>query len=108
MVRNLHKISEFIIENCDQNISIDTLCKKFSFSKNHIINVFKRTYGITPNVYLNMIRLKKAEELLAVTSDSLETISLSCGYHSYSHFYRQFVRKNNVSPEEFRKQKRNK
>ncbi len=103
-----HKISEFIIENCDQNISIDTLCKKFSFSKNHIINVFKRTYGMTPNVYLNMVRLKKAEELLSVTSDSLESISLNCGYHSYSHFYRQFIRKNNISPDEFRKQKRNK
>lgn len=103
-----HKISEYIIENFDQNINIDTLCEKFSFSKNHIINVFKKTYGMTPNVYLNMIRLKKIEELLAVTSDSIEVIAFNCGYRSYSHFYRQFIRKNNISPEEFRKQKRNK
>ena len=103
-----HEISEFIIENSQQNITIDTLSERFSFSKNHIINVFKRAYGMTPNVYLNMVRLKKAKELLSVTADSLESISMSCGYHSYSHFYRQFIRKNNISPEEYRKQKRHK
>lgn len=101
-----HKIAGYILENCQQNISIDTLCERFSFSKNHIINVFKKAFGMTPNVYLNMVRLKKAEEMLIVTTEPIETISFNCGYRNYSHFYRQFVRKNNMSPEEFRRQKR--
>ena len=39
-------------------------------------------------------------------SEPIENIAYSCGYQNYSHFYRQFVRKNNTSPESFRKQKR--
>lgn len=100
------EISEFISENYQQNISIDMLCKRFSFSKNHIINIFKNSFRQTPIAYLNLVRLKRAEELLITTSKSIESISFSCGYQNYSHFYRQFMHKNNISPESFRKQKR--
>lgn len=100
------KISEFISENYQQSISIDMLCKRFSFSKNHIINIFKKSFGLTPIAYLNSVRLNRAEELLISTSESIESISFRCGYQNYSHFYRQFIRKNNISPEGFRKQKR--
>ena len=100
------KIAKYIDENRIQNITIDTLCKEFSFSKNHIINLFKKTFGQTPIAYLNLSRLKKAEELLITTSEPIENISIGCGYQNYSHFYRQFVRKNDISPENFRKQKR--
>ena len=100
------QIADFIQKNSRQNISIDMLCKQFNFSKNHIINLFKKSYGMTPNVYLNMFRLKNAEELLITTSKPIESISIQCGYGNYSHFYRQFMRKNNISPEGFRKKKR--
>ncbi len=100
------KIADFIQKNHQHNISIDMLCKRFSFSKNHIINTFKESFGLTPIAYLNLIRLKRAEEYLITTSDAIESISYHCGYQNYSHFYRQFVRKNNISPENFRKKKR--
>jgi len=99
------KIAEFIQENYFRNISIDMLCKEFSFSQNHIINLFRHAFGQTPITYLNSLRIKKAEELLIATSDPIESISLRCGYPSYSHFYRQFLRKNGISPERFRKEK---
>lgn len=60
---------------------------------------------MTPNVYLNTVRLKKAEELLIVTSEPIENIAFSCGYRNYSHFYRQFMRQNGISPEQFRRNK---
>lgn len=100
------KILKFIEENYRNNITINMLCKRFSFSKNHIINMFKASFGQTPITYLNLVRLKRVEELLITTSEAIECIAFRCGYQNYSHFYRQFVRKNNVSPENFRKQKR--
>lgn len=99
-------IATFVSENYQQNISIDMICKRFSFSKNHIINIFKKSFGITPIAFLNLVRLKKAEELLITTSDPIESISFNCGYQNYSHFYRQFKHKNHLTPEAFRKQKR--
>ncbi len=101
-----NKIAEYINQNYRNIFSIDMLCKEFSFSKNHIINIFKKDFGQTPISYLNTIRISRAEELLITTSDSIKSISCDCGYRNYSHFYRQFINKNMISPEEFRMRKR--
>ena len=99
-------IQKFIADHFQQEISINTLCERFSFSRNHIINIFKKEFGQTPISYLNTVRIHKAEELLITTSRPIDNICFSCGYRNYSHFYRQFVHKNNVSPEKFRTLKR--
>ena len=101
-----NKIAQYINQNYRNEITIDILCKEFSFSKNHIINTFKKEFGQTPISYLNTTRISKAEELLIATSNSIENIAYDCGYRNYSHFYRQFIHKNTISPEEFRKRKR--
>ena len=100
------KIADYISKECYNNITLEALCEKFHFSKNHIINIFKKEFGITPNAYAMQLKLSRAEYLIEVTSDSLESISLKCGFQNYSHFYRQFMRKNNISPEKFRNEKR--
>jgi len=86
--------------------SLDALAERFHFSKNHIINLFRQSYDMTPVDYLNTLRLQRAMHLLEATSDSAEEIACVCGFHSYSHFYRLFFRKNRVSPTLWRKQKR--
>ncbi len=99
-------IADFIAKECPKDISIERLCKEFHFSKNHIINTFKKAFGMTPIAYMNHLRLKQAEYRMIVTSDSLEQISLQCGFQTYSHFYKLFLRKNGQSPEQWRKDKR--
>lgn len=101
-----NKIAFFIQKEYQNSVTLELLCEKFNFSKNHIINNFKKEFGVTPITYLNNIRLKNAEHLIEATSDSIENIAADCGYQNYSHFYRQFVRKNNISPEKFRDKKR--
>ncbi len=101
-----NKIADFIENEYKNKITLELLCERFHFSKNHIINSFKKEYHITPITYLNNARLKNAERLIEATSEPIESIAADCGYQNYSHFYRQFVRKNKVSPEKFREQKR--
>ena len=40
--------------------------------------------------------------LLESTSKTSEEIMFECGFNNYSHYYRLFVRKNGVSPSEWR------
>lgn len=101
-----HLIANYLEKEYSHTITLETLCEKFHFSKNHIINVFRHEYNMTPIAYVNHVRLQKAEYLIEVTSDSLENISISCGFQSYSHFYKLFVRKNQLSPDQWREQKR--
>ncbi len=99
------KIADFISKECQHPLSLDMLCNKFHFSKNHIINLFKRSYHTTPLAYANQVRLERAEYLLEVTSEPIENIAAQCGFQNYSNFYKRFYRKNGISPEKWRETK---
>lgn len=100
-----NKIAMYIESEDLKSISLEMICKKFNFSKNHIINIFKKGYGVTPVKYINDIKIKHAKYLLEVTSDTTESIALESGFNDYSHFYKLFLRENGISPTEWRKQK---
>jgi len=96
------KIRRYIEENYLDNITLQKLSKEFSFSKNHVINIFKAEYGVTPFEYINNIKIKNCEYLLEVTGESIENIAFNCGFNNYSQFYRLFIRKNGMTPKEYR------
>lgn len=100
------KVADYIAMECCGSIDLEMICDKFHFSKNHIINTFKRAYGVTPITYMNQLRLQKARYLIEVTSDPLESIAVQCGFHNYSHFYKLFCRENGCSPVAWRERKR--
>ena len=95
-------IADYIEKNHNEEITLEMLSGKFFFSKNHIINLFKKNFGVTPVAYINNAKLKKAEYFLKVTYEPIEKISGLCGFQNYSHFYKLFVRKNGISPKEWR------
>ena len=74
--------------------SITNLAKKYNFSKNYVIRIFKNEVGMTPYQYLKKIRLQKAKQLLRLKETTVEQISLECGYRDYSRFYRDFYEAN--------------
>ena len=100
------RVAQYISEHCASDLTLEMLCREFHFSKNHIINIFKKEYQMTPIQYMNGVKLKEVEYLLEITSKSTEEIVYECGFRNYSHFYRLFYRRHHVSPSEWRKQKR--
>lgn len=100
------KIADYVADNYKIGFSLEDLAEHFHFSKNHIINIFKREYGMTPFEYVAVLRIREAERLLEITSDSIESIAYECGFGNYSNFYRQFCSLNSVSPIIWRREKR--
>ena len=96
-------MAEYMKEHYSEKITLETLCDRFHFSKNHVINLFKKEFSLTPVTYINRLRLLNAERRMEVTSDSLESIAFRCGFPNYSHFYKLFLAKNQCSPEQWRK-----
>lgn len=99
-------MAEYMRDRFNEKITLEILSEKFNYSKNQIINIFKKDFSQTPIDYLNKIRIQKALYLLEVTSNTTESIAESCGFENYSHFYRLFVRQNGVSPTEWRLNRR--
>lgn len=100
------RMADFIAGHCDEEVTLEMLCREFHFSRNHIIHLFREAFGMTPIAYAQHRRLQKAELLIEMTSETLESIAAACGFRNYSHFYRLFVRKNRLSPEKWRESKR--
>ncbi len=100
-----NKIAAYIDKNYNKNITLEDIKKEFLFTKNHIINLFKREYNITPFEYLKKVRLNNALRKIEATSDSLEEIAYSCGFNDYPYFYKVFKKELKISPEKWRKQK---
>lgn len=100
------QIEKFLSQEYLNALSLEKLCRQFSFSKNHIINVFKEAYHVTPFEYINDLKLKRTEYLLEVTSENIESIAYASGFNNYSQFYRLFFRKHRMSPKEWRNIKR--
>jgi AraC-like DNA-binding protein len=99
-------IRRFIANNYLSITSLEDVCREFHYSKNHVINIFREAYGITPFEYLNDVRIRRAMYLLEVTSKSIDEVARESGFNHYSHFYRLFMRKNGISPLEWRKKVR--
>ena len=100
------RIAEYLAEHFTGPVYLEQLCDEFHFSKNHIINLFKQRYGMTPFEYVNLLRIRKAKHLLEATSSPIEQISVESGFRNYSHFYRLFLRESQMSPAQWRKQSR--
>ena len=100
------QIAVFLSKNYRRPLHLEELCQEFRFSKNHIINVFKQEYQMTPIAYLNRLRIDRAEQLLMVTSQSVESICYQCGFNDYAYFYKLFLRTHHMSPTQWRAQKR--
>ncbi len=95
-------IADFIFDHLQTLQGLNEICKRFCYSKNHLIRVFKSEYGMTPIEYLGHARIQRAMYLAEVTSKSFGSICEEVGFHHYSHFYRLFCKKVGMPPEAWR------
>lgn len=106
VVTTARLIAGYIGDNYLTGVTLDGISKHFHFSKNHIINTFKKEYKMTPLAYANLLRITKAESLLEITAEDIETVAFMVGFSNYSHFYKLFYRKNKMSPRAWRQTRR--
>ncbi|HEY5576523.1 MAG TPA: Ada metal-binding domain-containing protein [Clostridiaceae bacterium] len=79
--------------------------KGLGISRNHLVELFRRKYGITPAKYISSHKVAKASHLLSNQDVSIINISLQCGFKSLSAFYELFRKEKGMTPQEFRKNK---
>ena len=100
------KIHEIILEQYRAPFSIEELSRRLSYSKNHLIDVFKKTYGTTPYKYVINLRLEYARQLLITTDKSCQSVSDECGFAEYTLFYKLFCTRFGSSPTKYRENPR--
>jgi YesN/AraC family two-component response regulator len=97
------QVANYIISNSTQVESLSTLSKHFYVSKCYLSRIFKEVTGLTVHEYINMNRIKRAQELLTSSSLSISEITELIGFESVTYFERVFKKYAETSPLKYRK-----
>ncbi len=102
--KNSEKVLEYINNNySDSTLSIQSLLKKFYISESQLRRDIKRVTGMSPNSYINSLRIEKAKNLLLHYKKSVEETSYLCGFSSQFYFSRRFKEYTGYTPSEYKK-----
>ena len=85
------------------DLNLENLSAEFCVSANHLITVFKKEVGVTPNVYLTRVRMKKAAEMLISGQGAIGDISFAVGINDPNYFVKLFKKEYGETPTSFRK-----
>lgn len=97
------RVVDYLSEHFNKSITLDDVSAGVKISKNYLCNAFKRATGVTILDCLNMIRIRKAAELIVYSDLSLNQVSHMCGFVSTSHFNRVFARYAGIPPGQCRR-----
>ncbi|MBE5980658.1 MAG: AraC family transcriptional regulator [Paenibacillaceae bacterium] len=89
-----------------KDIKLKELADELNVSLNHLISVFRKETGITPNSYLQKSRMKQASILLSSTDMTMQEISSSVGISDANYFIKVFKKYYGETPTNYRKRYR--
>ena len=95
---------EFIQANYCNPIKVTDVADYVCINRSYLYTLFQNHMKMSPQQFLTMFRITKSMELLQVTSFSVETIALSCGYNDPIVFTKAFKQTKKMSPSQYRKE----
>ncbi len=101
--KKISEIAEYISENYQADISLSDISNDFYISKCYLSRIFKEITGFTVNEYINIIRVKKAQQLLEHSQHNITEIAALIGYDSITYFEKVFKKYLELSPLKYRK-----
>lgn len=90
-------------ENLGSEIELDEVARGAGLSRPHFYKLFRRQTGVTPNIYLNTLRMEKAVERLGQTDRSVTEIGYELGFSCQSVFTRFFSSHVGMAPTDYRR-----
>ena len=99
----INKAISYIFENIDEEITVDDVARHCSYSKYHLMRMFKEDTDEALYQFIKRVRLERSAWRLKVEKDkSITEIGVDYGYSS-SNFATAFKKHLNVTPADFRK-----
>ena len=98
-----HDVSEYILAHFCEQIRLDELAERFLISESYLSRSFNDIIGIGITEYINILRVRKAQELLEDSKLSVAEIAQAVGFESASYFGRVFQKHLAIPPSRYRK-----
>lgn len=96
-------ITDYMNEHIEDQITLDTITKKFAINRNKLNELFMKHSSMTCMSYLQKLRLDLGKILLTKTDLPVSEISLRVGYPDSNYFTKLFKKTEGMTPTQYRK-----
>ncbi|PMR60726.1 AraC family transcriptional regulator [Verrucosispora sp. ts21] len=93
----------WVMRRLDQPLTVEDLARQANMSSRHLARHFHAVTGTTPLQWLLTQRIRRAQELLETTDDSVDTIASTAGMGTATTLRRHFHRTIGVPPDTYRR-----
>ncbi len=100
-------IIEYIHECYHKQINTADICEKFGYSESYFCRKFKQVTGLSPMVYIRLLRLESSKSLLKETTADITSIAVACGFSDTGYFQKSFKEIYGITPIKYRKSESN-
>ncbi len=101
-INRFTKLLDYVDLNFHEQVSLDTAAKMCNLSYCYFSRQFKKIMGKSFTEYLNFIRIRESEKLLAASEKDITETALTTGFSNSSYFIKQFKRYKGISPKKFK------
>ncbi len=72
--------------------NLDDLAREIGWSRRHLTERFRDTFGMTPKVMARILRFERAQQMMRLpTAPSLSSVAAACGYADQAHMTREWT-----------------
>ena len=99
---SMEAVPAYIDEHISEVLRVEDLAEMCSLSYSGFAKKFCRMFGRSCKSYIELVRVRKAGQLLKDTSDDINTISQETGFSDASHMIRCFKKEYGTTPKKYR------
>lgn len=99
----IRKAMRALQERVGETLDLDGIARDAGLSRPHFFKLFRAQVGVTPNVYLNALRMERAIDRLTDSELPVTDIGLDLGFSSQASFSRFFIANGVVPPSVYRR-----
>ncbi len=99
----IRKALKFMQDGLGEALEMDSVAREVGLSRPHFYKLFRAQVGLTPNLYLNALRMEQAINMLATSEDGVADIGFDLGFSSQASFSRFFIGNGVVPPSAYRR-----
>lgn len=90
--RPLEDLQAWVMENLEQDLSVEALAKQCGMSPRHFARVFAAEKRLTPGKFVEQSRVDAARALLESSNGTIKEIAARCGFGSLDSMRRSFTK----------------
>jgi len=95
-------LRDYLEAHYAEAVSLEQLGQQLQRHPRHLIEAFRRVYGVPPHTYLLQRRVREAKRRL-LAGEAVVAVALDLGFYDQAHFSTTFKRFTGVSPGLFRR-----